>query len=70
MQTALLIRSSKVVIMSYPELNGKSFIPVQIKLKNQSIWRNGMFYLNGGKPIFASYGSNLTDKVELWRLTN
>ena len=56
--------------MSYPELNGKSFIPVQIKLKNQSIWRNGMFYLNGGKPVFASYGIDVTEKVAEWKYKN
>lgn len=53
--------------MIYPELNEKSYITIQIKLKGQSNWRKGMFYLNGGKPMFCSFGSNVTEKIEEWK---
>lgn len=27
-------------------------------------WRKGMFFWNGSKPVFASYGSDVTDVIE------
>lgn len=53
--------------MKYPELNGKQWVAVQMKFNGQENWRNGMFYINCGQPVFASYGSEVTDKVTEWR---
>lgn len=54
--------------MKYPEIgNGASQVFVEMRLKGQSNWRKGMFYWNGSKPCFASYGSVVTEKVEEWR---
>lgn len=30
-------------------------------------WRKGMFYWNGKQPVFASYGSQITDVIK-WKL--
>lgn len=53
--------------MNYPELNGKQWIAVQMKCKGEKNWRDGMFYINRGLPVFASYGSDITEKVVDWR---
>ena len=51
----------------YPEIEKtKSFVLVRIKLKGQSQWRDGMFYMNGTKPTFSSYGTDISNKVEEW----
>lgn len=47
-----------------PECNG-SFALVMIETEAGSITR-GMFYWSGGKPVFASYGTDITDKVVAW----
>ena len=44
-----------------PETNG-SQVRVYIKKSNGSISK-GMFYINGRKPTFASYGSEVFDAV-------
>ena len=54
--------------MDYPKIeNGASQVFITMRLKGQSNWRKGMFHWSGGKPVFASYGSVVTDKVIEWR---
>lgn len=48
----------------YPECKG-DFVRVMIKLETGGITR-GMFYWNGGKPVFAFNGTAITDKVVAW----
>ena len=52
--------------MEYPVIEN-NFVLVEIRLKDQSNWRKAMFYRNGCRPVFASYGSDVTDKVIEWR---
>lgn len=49
-----------------PETNGNA-VSVYIK-QNDKICK-GMFYMNGGKPVFASYGSTI-ENVEAWAYYN
>ena len=44
-----------------PDCNG-SQVMVYIKKSNGSISK-GMFYMNGTKPTFASYGSEIQDVI-------
>lgn len=53
--------------MEYPTIeNGKDFVLVKIKLQGQKQWRSGMFYRNGTRPTFSSYGTDVTERVEQW----
>lgn len=54
--------------MRYPIVERNGQVKVLIKLRGQSIWREGMFYMNGGKPTFASYGTDVTANVDEWKL--
>ena len=54
--------------MKYPELNNKQWISVLVKVENQ--WTPAMYYINGGKPVFASYGLDITNKVQKWKYNN
>lgn len=47
--------------MNYP----KQHIPIYIFLSN-GVKTKGMFYWNGGKPTFVSYGTDITDVVINW----
>lgn len=47
--------------MEYPKQN----IPIYCHLKNGSRTK-GRFYMNGGKPTFVAYGSEITDHVIGW----
>ena len=53
--------------MTYPELDGKQWVAVEVKLSGWNNWRSGMFYYNGGKPVFACFGNNVTERVIEWR---
>ena len=44
-----------------PEANGAQAF-VYIKTANGRIWK-GMYFMNGGKPTFASYGSEIANVV-------
>ena len=48
----------------YPEYKNNQ-ARVMLKTSSGHICR-GMFYWNGGKPVFASYGTDITDKVVAW----
>ena len=45
-----------------PETNGNQAF-VYMKRSNGKI-NAGMFYYNGGKPVFASYGSQINNVIE------
>ena len=47
--------------MKYPKQN----IPIYCHLKNGNRTK-GMFYMNGGKPTFVSYGTDISDSVIGW----
>lgn len=53
--------------MKLPKIE-KNFVLVEIILQGQANWRKAMYYRNGGKPCFASYGSEIPlDKIKEWR---
>lgn len=56
--------------MIFPKIE-KNFVLVFIKLKGQENFRKAMYYRNGGKPCFASYGSAIEiDRIEEWCYAN
>ena len=49
--------------MNYPDKD----CPVLFRTASKpDAWRKGMFFWNGGKPEFASYGIEITDVIE-WK---
>ncbi|MBO6302657.1 MAG: hypothetical protein J6N15_09495 [Ruminiclostridium sp.] len=52
--------------MTYPQLKG-GIAHVLVLRNGCDEWSKAMFYMNGGKPVFASYGFNVTDEVKKWR---
>ena len=54
--------------MEYPKYtNNQAKVIVTTKSGNK---KRAMFYWNGGKPTFASYGTDITDSVIDWEYNN
>lgn len=53
--------------MIYPNVKVNSQALILVKLRGQNIWREAMFYWNGKRPSFVSYGSDVSELVEKWR---
>jgi hypothetical protein len=51
--------------MEYPKQN----VPIYMFLVSGNKAK-GMFYWNGGKPTFVSYGTEITNKVISWEYVN
>ena len=49
--------------MNYPSREGI----VEVRKKGKAVWTVALYYKNGLKPVFAQYGSEITDQVEEWR---
>lgn len=49
--------------MEYPDKDCKVLFKTA---DNPDAWRKGMFFWNGSKPEFASYGSEITNVIE-WK---
>lgn len=49
--------------MEYPK---KDCFVIFISASKPGIWCKGMFFWNGTKPEFASYGSEITNVIE-WK---
>ena len=40
---------------------------VEVRRGNSDKWRTALFYRNGTRPVFAQYGSEISDVTE-WRI--